>query len=259
MKIPIYQVDAFAGKLFAGNPAAVCPLENWLDDSLMQNIAAENNLAETAFFVKKEDHFKIRWFTPASEINLCGHATLASGHVLFSHLGYQGEKIRFTCKSGELFVTKSGDLLSLNFPSAKPAPIDMPPGLSEALGLRPSEILKARDIFAVYQNADDILALRPNFEQLARLDFHGFIVTAPGKDCDFVSRFFAPGIGINEDPVTGSSHTSLIPFWSARLGKKKMFARQFSKRGGELFCEDLGERVLISGKTVTYMKGEIEI
>ena len=259
MQIPIYQVDAFTGKLFAGNPAAVCPLDSWLDDALMQNIAAENNLAETAFFVRKDDHFEIRWFTPAAEINLCGHATLASGHVLFDHLGYDSETIRFISKSGELLVTKTDNLLTLNFPSVKPAPITMPPGLTEALGDKPSEILKGRDIFAVYKHADEILALRPNFEQLARLDFHGFIVTAPGNDCDFVSRFFAPGIGINEDPVTGSAHTSLIPFWAERLGKKKMFARQLSYRGGELICEYLGERVLISGKAVTFFKGEIEI
>jgi PhzF family phenazine biosynthesis protein len=257
MQIPIYQVDAFTEKLFTGNPAAVCPLESWLDDALMQNIAAENNLAETAFFVQKGDHFEIRWFTPAAEINLCGHATLASSHVLFCHLGYKSETIRFICKSGELFVTRADELITLNFPSAKPAAIDMPLGLAEALGAKPSEILKARDIFAVYKSTDDILALRPNFDQLTRLDFHGFIVTAPGNDCDFVSRFFAPKIGINEDPVTGSAHTSLIPYWAERLGKKKMFARQLSQRGGELFCEALGERVLISGNAVTYLTGKI--
>ena len=221
MQIPIYQVDAFTGKLFGGNPAAVCPLESWLNDALMQNIAAENNLAETAFFVQKGDQFEIRWFTPAAEINLCGHATLASGHVLFCHLGYKSETIRFISKSGELLVTKTDELITLNFPSAKPAPIAMPLGLAEALGAKPSEILKARDIFAVYKSADDILALRPNFDRLTGLDFHGFIVTAPGNDCDFVSRFFAPKIGINEDPVTGSAHTSLIPFWTQRLGKEE--------------------------------------
>jgi PhzF family phenazine biosynthesis protein len=259
MKIPIFQVDAFSGELFAGNPAAVCPLESWLDDTLMQNIAAENNLSETAFFVPKEDRFELRWFTPAIEVKLCGHATLASAHVLFRHLGYQGNKINFISKSGELIVTRSGDLLSLNFPAAKSSPVDIPPGLSEALGKTPKETHGAFDLLALFDSQDDILALKPNFDLLSRLDSRGIIVTAPGKDCDFVSRFFAPRVGVNEDPVTGSAHTILIPFWSRRLGKKKLHARQLSRRGGELFCEDLGERVLISGRAVTYMVGEAEI
>jgi PhzF family phenazine biosynthesis protein len=259
MKIPIYQVDAFTDKLFAGNPAAVCPLKSWLDESLMQNIAAENNLAETAFFIPNGDIFDIRWFTPAAEINLCGHATLASAHVLFYHRDYRGEQIRFMSLSGELLVTKNGDLITLNFPSAKPAPIEMPTGLIDALGAKPIEILKARDYFALFKSASDIVALKPNFDMLSKIVAHGIIVTAPGDDCDFISRFFAPRIGINEDPVTGSAHTSLIPFWSERLGKKKMFARQLSRRGGELHCENLGDRVLISGKAVTFFKGEIEI
>jgi PhzF family phenazine biosynthesis protein len=259
MKTPIFQVDAFTDKLFAGNPAAVCPLQSWLDESLMQNVAAENNLAETAFFVPKGDIFDIRWFTPAAEINLCGHATLASAHVLFSHLGYRGEQIRFMSMSGELLVTKNDNLITLNFPSAKPAPIAMPTGLVEALGAKPIEILKARDFFAVFKSSADITALKPNFDLLSKVDAHGIIVTAPSDDCDFVSRFFAPRIGINEDPVTGSAHTSLIPFWSERLGKQKMFALQLSKRGGELHCENLGDRVLISGKAVTFFIGEIEI
>jgi PhzF family phenazine biosynthesis protein len=258
MQIPIYQVDAFTGKLFAGNPAAVCPLQSWPDDRLMQNIAAENNLAETAFFVHKNDHFEIRWFTPATEVKLCGHATLASAHVLFYHLDYKDDKIRFISKSGELFVTKSGELITLDFPSAKPKPMPTLPGLSEALGKLPSEILTAHDIMAVYNSADDIQSLKPNFDLLSGVDTRGVIVTAPGNDCDFVSRFFAPRVGINEDPVTGSAHTSLIPYWAERLGKKKMFARQISKRGGELFCEDLGARVLIGGRAVTFFKGEME-
>jgi PhzF family phenazine biosynthesis protein len=259
MKIPIYQVDAFTDKLFAGNPAAVCPLDSWLDESLMQNIAAENNLAETAFFVPNGDFFNIRWFTPAAEINLCGHATLASAHVLFSHLGYRDKQIRFMSMSGELLVTKNGDLITLNFPVSKLTPTDMPSGLIEALGAKPSEIFKARDFFALYKSPADIKGLQPNFDLLSKIVPHGIIVTAPGDDCDFVSRFFAPRIGINEDPVTGSAHTSLIPFWSERLGKTKMYARQLSRRGGELFCENLGERVLISGKAVTYMQGAMEV
>ncbi len=259
MKIPIYQVDAFTGTLFAGNPAAVCPLESWLDDALMQNIAAENNLSETAFFVPMEDRFELRWFTPATEVKLCGHATLASAHVLFHLLGYQGDKIKFVSKSGELIVTRSGDLLSLNFPAAKSSPIDIPPGLSEALGKSPRETHIAFDLLALFESQDDVLALKPNFNLLSNLDARGIIVTAPGKDCDFVSRFFAPRVGVNEDPVTGSAHTMLIPFWSRRSGKKKLRARQLSRRGGELFCEDLGERVLISGRAVTYLEGAAEI
>jgi PhzF family phenazine biosynthesis protein len=259
MKIPIYQIDAFAGKMFSGNPAAVCPLNEWIEDSLMQNIAAENNLAETAFFVSRGDIFEIRWFTPATEINLCGHATLASAHVLFKHLDYKQNKIIFTCKSGELIVSKAGDIITLNFPSNKPAPVTMPSGLVEALGAKPDEIFKARDLMGVFRSANDIMTIRPNFDLLARVDAHGIIVTAPGGDCDFVSRFFAPRLGINEDPVTGSAHTTLIPFWSERLGKKRMQARQLSKRGGELFCEDIGNRVLISGRAVTYLWGEIEV
>ncbi len=259
MKIPIYQIDAFADKMFSGNPAAVCPLNEWIEDSLMHNIAAENNLAETAFFVSRGDIFEIRWFTPAAEINLCGHATLASAHVLFRHLDYKKDKIIFTCKSGELVVSKAGDIITLNFPSNKPAPVSMPSGLIEAIGAKPDEIYKARDFMAVFRSANDIMTIRPNFDLLARVDAHGIIVTAPGGDCDFVSRFFAPRLGINEDPVTGSAQTTLIPFWSERLGKKKMRARQLSKRGGELFCEDLENRVLISGRAVTYLRGEIEV
>jgi PhzF family phenazine biosynthesis protein len=259
MKIPIFQVDAFTDRLFAGNPAAICPLATWLPDDLMQNIAAENNLSETAFFVRKDDSFELRWFTPVAEINLCGHATLASGHVLFRHLGYGGDKIRFMSKGGELIVTKSDDLLTLDFPSNKPGPADPPPDLFEALGTRPVEILKARDILAVFKSPDEIVAVHPNFELLGHIDIHGVIITAPGRDCDFVSRFFAPRMGVNEDPVTGSSHTALIPFWSEKSGKKKMRARQLSKRGGELICEDLGPRVLISGNSVTFFEGEIEL
>jgi PhzF family phenazine biosynthesis protein len=259
MKIPIYQVDAFTGKLFAGNPAAVCPLENWLDDGLMQNIAAENNLSETAFFVPQGRRFELRWFTPAAEVKLCGHATLASAHVLFRHLACEEDKIRFISKSGELIVSHSGDLISLNFPSARLSPIEIPPGLAEALGRKPVETHIAFDLLALFQSQDEILALKPNFDLLSKVDARGIIVTAPGRDCDFVSRFFAPRVGVNEDPVTGSAHTALIPCWSQRLGKKKLYARQISRRGGELFCEDLGERVLISGRAVTYLVGQIEM
>ncbi|SYZ72167.1 putative enzyme [Candidatus Zixiibacteriota bacterium] len=257
MKIPIYQVDAFTGKLFGGNPAAVCPLERWIPDDLMQNIAAENNLSETAFFIRRDEHFEIRWFTPVAEINLAGHPTLATGHVLFNHLGFEGNRIVFMSKGGELIVTRTGTMISLNFPADKPRPIEMPDNLVEALGKEPAEILTSRDIFAVYKSPDDIINLKPNFDLLGKIDAHAVIVTAPGTDCDFLSRFFAPRLGINEDPVTGSAHTALIPFWAERLGKRVMHAHQESKRRGEIFCEFLGNRVLISGQAVTFFIGEI--
>jgi PhzF family phenazine biosynthesis protein len=259
MNIRMFQVDTFTGKLFGGNPAAVCPLDNWLPESLMQNIAMENNLAETAFFVPENDHFSIRWFTPAVEINLCGHATLASGHVLFNHLDFAGDRIRFMSKSGELIVSKNKDMLSLDFPADKPSPVDIPQGLITALGCEPIQTLKSRDIIAVFSSEDDILAIKPDFELLRQVEAHAIIVTAPGKNCDFVSRFFAPRLGINEDPVTGSAHTALIPYWSERLGKKSMLAHQLSTRKGELYCDHRDSRVLISGKAVTYMSGQLDL
>jgi PhzF family phenazine biosynthesis protein len=266
MKIPFYQVDAFTDRLFGGNPAGVCPLDEWLDEEIMQNIAAENNLAETAFYVKQGDGFDIRWFTPAIEIDLCGHATLASGHVIFNHSDYPGEVIRFrSLKSGELNVSKSGDLLTLDFPASRPEPLGGIPGeLAGALGLEPTKLHKSRDLLALYDTEEEILSLRPDFVWLSRvltdLGCLGLIATAPGNRSDFVSRFFAPPAGIDEDPVTGSAHTTLIPFWAERLNKKKLHAFQLSQRGGELFCElsgDTDDRVLIGGKAVTYLKGEI--
>jgi PhzF family phenazine biosynthesis protein len=259
MIIRMYQVDAFTGKLFGGNPAAVCPLDNWLPESLMQNIAMENNLAETAFFVPEDDHFAIRWFTPAVEINLCGHATLASGHVLFNHLNFAGDRIRFSSKSGELVVSKNDDLLSLDFPADKPSPVYIPTGLIKALGREPIQTLKSRDIMAVFNSEDDILEIKPDFELLRQVEAHAIIVTGPGENCDFVSRFFAPRLGINEDPVTGSAHTALIPYWSERLGKKSMLAHQISSRGGVLYCEHRDDRVLIGGRAITYMSGQLEL
>ena len=259
MKIPIYQVDAFTGKLFAGNPAAVCPLESWPGDRLMQDIAFENNLSETAFFVRKEDYFELRWFTPAAEVNLCGHATLASAHVLFHHLGYSADKIKFMSKSGGLMVTRTADLLTMDFPATRISPIQPPPGLAEGLGKAPMDLFMGFDLLALYRTEADILALKPNFDRLSKVEARGIIVTAPGKECDFVSRFFAPRVGVNEDPVTGSAHTALIPFWAGRLGRKKLYARQISRRGGELFCEDLGDRILISGRAVTFLVGELEV
>ena len=264
MKIPFYQVDAFADQLFGGNPAAVCPLEEWPDSRTMQNIAAENNLSETAFFVKKDAGFEIRWFTPAVEVNLCGHATLASGHVIFNHMDFKGETIAFQSMSGELKVSKRGELLTLDFPATPPGPLEgIPCQWSNALHKEPSALYKSRDLLALYESEDDILSIKPQFEALseilAAVECLGMIVTAPGKQADFVSRFFAPLAGINEDPVTGSAHTTLIPFWAEKLNKNKLHAFQLSQRKGELFCQLVGDRVLIGGKAVTYLKGEIEV
>lgn len=259
----MYQVDAFTGKLFGGNPAAVCPLEQWPDKQTMQNIAAENNLSETAFFVKKGEGFEIRWFTPAIEVDLCGHATLASAHVIFNYLDFKAEVIKFQSQSGELRVTRSGDLLTLDFPATKPELIEIPCQLTEALNATPSEVYRSRDLLALFEKEEDIVSMRPDFaillDVLTSQDCLGMIITAPGNQSDFVSRFFAPPAGIDEDPVTGSAHTTLTPFWAERLGKKSLHAYQLSQRKGELFCELAGDRVLISGKAVTYLKGEIEI
>jgi PhzF family phenazine biosynthesis protein len=258
MKIQYFEVDAFANKPFQGNPAGICPLEKWLPDALMQNIAAENNLAETAFFVPRGDDYELRWFAPAVEIDLCGHATLASAFILFSELGRKGETVRFHTKSGALSVTRKGAILTLDFPSRPPKPANIPDALVRGLGKKPVQILKARDYFALYESAEDVRTLNPDIPLLGTLD-EKVIVTAPGKDCDFVSRFFAPTAGVPEDPATGSAHCTLIPYWSERLGKTKMFARQLSKRGAELFCELAGDRVLIGGKAVLYSRGQIEL
>ena len=259
MEIPIYQVDAFTRRQFAGNPAAICPLDTWLPDETLQAIAAENNLAETAYFVRKGDRYHLRWFTPAIEVPLCGHATLASAHVLFENLGYQGDRIVFETKSGDLVVTRQGDRLCLDFPSQPPSRCEPHPRLIEGLGAQPLEILAARYYLAVYATQDDVRALQPNFQVLAALDRLGIIVTAPGHDVDFVSRFFAPAAGINEDPVTGSAHCTLTPYWSRRLGKKSLTARQISTRGGDLWCEDCGDRVLLAGYAAPYLKGLIRV
>ncbi len=258
MKLQYFEVDAFASKLFQGNPAGVCPLNRWLDDAWLQNIAAENNLAETAFFIPRGDDYDLRWFTPTLEMDLCGHATLASAFILFSELGRKGDSVKFHSKSGPLVVLRRGDILTLDFPSRPPKAVSVPEPLIRGLGRKPVQVLKARDYFALYETAEDVRSLQPDIALLGTLD-EKVIVTAPGVDCDFVSRFFAPTAGVPEDPVTGSAHCTLIPYWSERLGKKKMFARQLSKRGGELFCELAGDRVLIGGKAVLYSRGQIEI
>jgi PhzF family phenazine biosynthesis protein len=260
MNLQIYQVDAFTKHVFGGNPAAICPLDEWLDADLMQKIALENNLSETAFFVKKDDLYEIRWFTPSYEIDLCGHATLASAYVIFDLLKLESNLINFLShKSGMLSVAKKEDLLILDFPSRPVSPCKAPFGLIEAIGKQPKDILKARDYFLVYETEQEVLDINPNFSKLLEIDAHGFIVTAKGDSCDFVSRFFAPEVGVFEDPVTGSSHCNLIPYWAEKLGKTELFGRQISARGGELFCELKGDRVKIGGNAVLYLKGEIFI
>ena len=259
MKLRYYEVDAFTSQPFHGNPAGVCPLASWLPDATLQAIAAENNLAETAFFVPRGADYELRWFTPTVEVDLCGHATLASAFILFSELNYQGDAVRFHSRSGALTVTKQGDLMAMDFPARPPKPCVKPEGLAAALGSAPEEILASRDYLAVFATESDVRALKPDFAALQKLDKFGVIATAPGSDSDFVSRFFVPKAGVPEDPVTGSSHCTLIPYWSKRLGKTKLFARQISKRGGELFCEAAGERVQIGGKAVLYSRGHIFI
>jgi PhzF family phenazine biosynthesis protein len=261
MTIPIYQADAFTSQLFGGNPAAICPLTEWLPDDVMQKIAIENNLAETAFFVKNDTGYALRWFTPEYEIDLCGHATLASAHILFTELGYKQDSIHFeTVKAGVLSVKRDGDKYTMDFPSRPPIHIELPIGLAEALSEKqPVDVLRSRDYFIVYESEDDIRDISPDFFALSKMDTVGVIVTAPGKEVDFVSRFFAPGAGIPEDPVTGSAHCNLIPYWADKLGKDKLHAYQISHRKGELWCELKGDRVLMTGKAVTYLKGEIFI
>lgn len=258
-KIPYFQVDAFASQPCTGNPAGVCLLDSWPDDTVLQSIAFENNLSETAFLVTKDDRFELRWFTPVVEVGLCGHATLASAHVIFTDLQPARRRVEFLTRSGVLTVEKTPEYLLMDFPSKRPVRCDPPQGLTEILGAAPSEVLRSRDLVAVFNEESVVRDMEPDFQELARLDCFAVIVTAPGGNCDFVSRFFAPRAGIAEDPVTGSAHSSLIPYWSERLGKQRLFARQLSKRGGELFCADKGHRVEIGGKAVIYMRGAIEL
>ena len=258
-KQTMYQVDAFSNKVFGGNPAAVCILETWLDEEIMQNIAAENNLAETAFVVKRKSEFEIRWFTPTLEVALCGHATLASAHVLFEHLKYEKNKIVFhSSQSGLLSVTKNNDLLTLDFPKDELKKVAPPLDILKAFKKAPLETYKGKtDYLLLYKNQHDIEESDPNLHILKHNKARGIMITSPGNEVDFVSRFFAPGSGVDEDPVTGSAHTSLTPFWAERLGKTKLKAQQLSKRKGELICELSGDRVKISGNAITYLIGEI--
>ncbi len=255
MRLPLYQVDAFTSRLFGGNPAAICPLESWLPDALLQSIAAENNVAETAYFVKEADGYRLRWFTPAVEVDLCGHATLAAAHVLFNCRGLAGEAVSFQSRSGPLMVTRKGDLYTLDFPSRRPIPMPDSAAITAALGLAPQAVLAARDLFCVFASEAEVAALKPDMKAVAGLAHFAVIVTAPGDHCDFVSRFFAPAQGIDEDPVTGSAHCSLTPYWAARLEKTKMTARQISARGGDLAVEQAGDRVKMTGHAVLYFEG----
>lgn len=257
MRIPIYQVDAFSGEVFRGNPAAVCPLEDWLPDPVLQAIGAENNLSETAFIRRGAQGWDLRWFTPVVEVDLCGHATLASGYVVFEFLDPGRETVTFHSRSGPLGVSRAGDLLTLDFPVMPAEPRQGPDRLAQALGAQPVETLKARDMMAVFQSEEEVRALQPDMEALQSLACRGVIATAPGQECDFVSRFFAPGAGIPEDPVTGSAHCTLAPYWAARLGRSRLHAFQVSARGGELWCELAGDRVRISGRAVRYLEGAI--
>lgn len=258
MKIKQYQVDAFASRAFEGNPAAVCPLQSWLDDGLLQSIAEENNLSETAFFVPSEKGFNLRWFTPVKEVDLCGHATLAAAHVIFEILGYSQPVITFETRSGGLLVEKKGKLLTMDFPACPPTPCNISEILAKGLGRQPLAVLAADDYLAVFDSEAAVRAIRPDQALLGQLDLRGVIITAPGTDVDFVSRFFAPKFGIPEDPVTGSAHCELAPYWADKLGKNLLKAKQVSKRGGNITCEIKADRVILSGRAITFMEAEID-
>lgn len=261
MELKIFQVDAFTNKVFGGNQAAVCPLDEWLSDEVMQNIAMENAVAETAFFVSNKDGFDIRWFTPEIEMDLCGHATLATAHVITKHLNYSGSHIEFSSKSGKLSVEVDDKYIYLNFPSRKPLIQSAPQILLDAFDIEPIEVLKSRDYVFVFESEEQIRSLQPNkaiFDQI-NLDPGGVIVTSKGKSVDFVSRFFTPQASILEDPVTGSAHCSLIPYWAEKLSKNDMTALQLSSRLGTLICKNAGDRVVIAGEAITYMIGTLSI
>lgn len=258
MQLPIYQIDAFAGELFAGNPAAVVPLERWIDDALLQSIATENNLSETAFFIPVGGHYELRWFTPTAEVRLCGHATLASAHVIYNELGDKSEQIHFETLSGQLSVIREDDNLIMDFPARLPELCPAPDGIGSALGRDPVECYMASDDYLlVFEKESDIPSINPDFRALGRLDCRGVIVTAPGESADFVSRFFAPSVGVPEDPVTGSAHCALAPYWADRLGKKRVRGFQLSRRGGEVICDVRDDRVGLAGRTVKYLEGQI--
>ena len=259
MKLPIYQVDAFTRRVFAGNPAAVVLLEEWLPDRVLAAIAAENNLAETAYVIPRGKAMPLRWFTPTVEVDLCGHATLATAHVLFRHVLPSQRHLTFSTRSGNLTVTRDGDMLTLDFPARPGHTVEITDALVAALGERPREAYQARDVMAVLDSESQVRELQPDIQRIAALDTFALIVSAPGDEVDYVYRFFAPRHGIAEDAVTGSANCTLVPYWAARLGKRDLSARQLSARGGELRCTLKGDRVLITGNTVEYLRGEIEI
>jgi len=262
MSLRVFHVDAFTAKPFAGNPAAVCPLARWLDDGLLQAVAAENNLSETAFFVPFGDHCELRWFTPRCEVKLCGHATLASAFVVLQILGTGRDSVRFETRfSGQLTVTRAGDLLAMDFPLLTPWACAAPPaGLIDGLDKAPTSVVRIEDnYFAIYESEEEIRRIRPDLRLLEKLHPAGVAITAPGNDADFVSRYFAPSYGIPEDPVTGSTHCSLAPYWAQRLGKPSLHARQISERGGELWCEVGAGRVILKGNAVLTLRGELLI
>jgi PhzF family phenazine biosynthesis protein len=259
VEVRFYHIDAFANRVFAGNPAGVCFLDSWIEDSLLQSIAAENSVPETAFLVRKGNEYELRWFTPKVEIDLCGHGTLASAFAVFEYINPEARQVAFQTKSGRLTVERQGDLLMMDFPARRPNPCPPPAHIDEIMGIPPSQTLRARDLLVVYEKEDHVRGVKPDMERVAALDCFGVIATAPGKKSDFVSRFFAPAASIPEDPVTGSAHCTLIPYWSERLGKKELHAFQLSERGGELFCIDRGERVSIGGRAVAYLSGTIRI
>ncbi|KPJ77844.1 MAG: isomerase [Deltaproteobacteria bacterium SG8_13] len=259
MEISLYQIDAFASELFTGNPAAVCPLDEWLPDGLMQSVAEENNLSETAFFVPKGDGFHIRWFTPKSEVDLCGHATLAAAYVLYQILGCRKDKIEFDSKSGILTVTQDNEWLTMDFPAQPPVSCDIPEEIGKAFTAAPIECLKSEDLIAVFEREADVESASPDFNELMKLDLRGVAITAKSDRWDFIARFFAPKYGIPEDPVTGSAYTQLAPYWASKVGTKRFRVKQVSTRGGELTCECVGDRVFISGKAVKFLEGKIKI
>lgn len=259
MKIPIYQIDAFTNIQFKGNPAAICPLDSWISDELMQNIAMENNLSETAFFVKSGSGYELRWFTPKGEIDLCGHATLATSFVIFNYIDKEAQTIDFFTKSGLLQISRTGKLIDMVFPSREGDKIEAPEILVKALGKMPTEVYKSRDYMAVFETEEDIREMAPDMELLKKLDVLGIIVTAKGREADFVSRFFAPRAGVNEDPVTGSAHCTLVPYWKKVLNKSEFTALQLSERTGTLYCTDLGDRVKMSGEAAAYLEGFINV
>ena len=259
MELDLYQIDAFTDMPFEGNPAAVIPLKTWLPDSIMRSIAEENNLSETAFFIPTKKGFHIRWFTPKTEVDLCGHATLAAAYVLFNILGYNKDRIEFESKSGTLTVLQKDDWLVMDLPAQSPIPCNVPYEIVRAFDKVPIECLRSEDYIVVFETESDILSIKPDMDYLKRLDLRGVIITARSTQYDFVSRFFAPKYGIDEDPVTGSAHTQLIPYWTRILGKTKMKAKQVSSRGGEIVCELHDDRVLISGKAVKYLEGKVEL